>query len=161
MDKSRRITVFAHYDKDNIIDDYVIYYLKFLKEISDKIIFVSACNLSDNEREKIKEFTDLIIAEKHNEYDFGSYKRGYLYIKDKNFDFEELIFANDSCYGPVFSLNKIFTEMESKICDFWSMTENQFGINYKSRHLQTYFIVFKINVFNCNIFYIFIVFVIF
>ena len=27
----KRVCVFAHWDKDNIIDDYVIYYLKALK----------------------------------------------------------------------------------------------------------------------------------
>lgn len=34
----RRAAVFAHYDKDRIIDDYVIYYLKSLKEIFDNIV---------------------------------------------------------------------------------------------------------------------------
>ena len=37
----KRAAVFAHYDKDKIIDDYVIYYLKSLKEIFDNIVFVS------------------------------------------------------------------------------------------------------------------------
>ena len=35
----RRAAVFAHYDKDRIIDDYVIYYLKSLKEIFDNYKF--------------------------------------------------------------------------------------------------------------------------
>ena len=30
----KRLCVFAHWDRDNIIDDYVIYYLKALKEAS-------------------------------------------------------------------------------------------------------------------------------
>ena len=35
----KRICVFAHWDKDNTIDDYVVYYLNALKEICEKIIF--------------------------------------------------------------------------------------------------------------------------
>ncbi|MBT5828295.1 MAG: lipopolysaccharide biosynthesis-like protein, partial [Alphaproteobacteria bacterium] len=36
----KRITIFAHFDKQNIIDDYVIDYLKELRKYSE-IIFVS------------------------------------------------------------------------------------------------------------------------
>ena len=34
------LTIFAGYDKDNIIDDYVVYYIKELKKIAD-IIYVA------------------------------------------------------------------------------------------------------------------------
>ena len=37
----KRLCIFAHYDKDNLIDDYVIYYLRELKKSFNKIIFVS------------------------------------------------------------------------------------------------------------------------
>ncbi|MFM7702988.1 MAG: sugar nucleotide-binding protein, partial [Alphaproteobacteria bacterium] len=39
--QNRYATIFAHYDKDQIIDDYVIFYLENLRKISDYIIFVS------------------------------------------------------------------------------------------------------------------------
>ena len=84
----RRAAVFAHYDKDNIIDDYVIYYLKALKELAHEIVFVSCKNLSDTEKSKLGGIADFIIAENHDEYDFGSYKRGYLYLKDRLNDFD-------------------------------------------------------------------------
>ena len=41
----KRLAIFAHYDKDNIIDDYVIYYLKELKKSFETIIFVSYTDL--------------------------------------------------------------------------------------------------------------------
>ena len=43
----KRAVVFAHYDKDNIVDDYVIYYIKALKEIAETIIFVSCNNIKN------------------------------------------------------------------------------------------------------------------
>ncbi|WP_161794295.1 hypothetical protein [Brachyspira hyodysenteriae] len=49
----KRLTIFCHYDKYNIIDDYVIYWLQYMKKLSD-IIFVSNCDLHDNEISKIK-----------------------------------------------------------------------------------------------------------
>lgn len=140
---TRRITVFAHYDKDNIIDDYVINYLKGLKEVSESLIFVSDGELSDFEKSKLCGLADFVIAEKHGEYDFGSYKRGVLKVKEQNLTCEELILANDSCYGPLFSLKKVFDEMQECQCDFWGITENKYGIKGKERHIQSYFLVFK------------------
>lgn len=157
----RRAAVFAHYDKDNIIDDYVIYYLKALKELAHEIVFVSCKNLSDTEKEKLGGIADFIIAENHDEYDFGSYKRGYLYLKDRLNDFDELIFANDSCYGPLYPLHGIFDEMErNEHCDFWGITKNRFGLlkdgeGYRIAerpHIQSYFLVFSKKVFTSNIF---------
>ena len=48
-----RICIFAHYDKDNIVDDYVIYYLNALKKDFSKIIFVSDSDLPESETSKI------------------------------------------------------------------------------------------------------------
>lgn len=158
----KRAAVFAHYDKDNIIDDYVIYYLRALKEIAEELVFVSCNELSEDEKCKLDGIADFVIAEKHDEYDFGSYKRGYLYLKSRLNSFEELIFANDSCYGPLYSLRQIFEKMEKgSRCDFWGITKNRFGVikNKSSKyvrairpHIQSYFLVFNKNVFTSEVF---------
>ena len=154
----KRALIFAHYDKDNIIDDYIIYYLRALKQVAETVIFVS-CNNIENP-ECLTGLVDKIIDEPHNEYDFGSYKRGFLYLQDKLNDYDELIFANDSCYGPLYPLENIFVEMGNKKCDFWGITKNRFGLiknKYKYKvierpHLQSYFLVFDKNVFLSKVF---------
>ena len=150
-----RIAVFAHFDKEENIRDYVVYYLKELKKFCSKIIFVSDSNIKDEEKQKIVDFCEYIEAKKHNEYDFGSYKRGFLYLKSKNLldSVDELIFANDSCYAPVFPFDNMFKKMQQKKCDFWGITKNDFDIDdNKFVHLQSYFIVLKKQVFNSEIF---------
>lgn len=162
----KRVVVFAHYDKDKIIDDYVLYYLKALKDVVDDIIFVSCQNILN--KEKIQNIVSNIIDEEHDEYDFGSYKRGYLYLKNNDLlkNYDELIFVNDSCYGPFHPLENIFSEMENnRKCDFWGITKNIFGIEKiknkylltKRIHLQSYFLCFYKNVFLSDVFYNFIV----
>lgn len=157
----RRAAIFAHYDKDNIIDDYVIYYLKALKDIVHEIIFVSCNPIVESEKLKLDGIADFIIDEKHDEYDFGSYKRGYLYLKERLNDFDELIFANDSCYGPLYPLGEVFDKMETEEqCDFWGITKNKFGmekreakyITVRRPHIQSYFVVFNKNVFQSDVF---------
>ena len=158
----KRAAVFAHYDKDNLIDDYVVYYVKALSEICEKVILVSCVDLPAEEKEKLTGIADHIIAEQHNEYDFGSYKRGFLYLHDNNLlqDIDSLIFANDSCYGPLFSLKNVFTEMDSRHADFWGITKNRFGMAFAEPknivcvrpHIQSYFLVFSRKVFNSECF---------
>jgi len=158
----KRAAVFAHYDKDSIIDDYVIYYIENLKKVADIIIFVSCNNLAEEEKNKIK--VNHIIAEEHKEYDFGSYKRGFLYLKENNLldDVDELILANDSCYAPLFPFEDMFNKMEKEPCDFWVVTKNNHGTSkkiilcfYKREirpHIQSYFLVLKNNVFSSTCF---------
>ena len=159
----KRVAVFAHYDKHNKIQDYVVFYIKKLKEIADKVIFVSDSNVSKEELSKISNYIDFSIIEHHGEYDFGSYKRGYLYAKDSGFlnDCEEFIICNDSCYGPIQPFDKVFDKMKNSNADFWGITENFEGLEERngeilycalSPHIQSYFIVFRKNVLNSEVF---------
>ena len=147
-----KAAVFAHFDKNNIIQEYVIYYLKELKKITDTIIFVSDCDLPNNEIEKIKPFVKEAIAHRHGEYDFGSYKRGFKYLEENNLlnDKDELIFANDSCLGPLYSLETVWSAMRQKECDFWGM--NFYPYNNNKPHVQSFFLVFKPQIFNSEVF---------
>ncbi|MBF0226228.1 MAG: glycosyltransferase [Desulfobacterales bacterium] len=151
----KRVCIFAHYDKDNLIDDYVIFYIKKLKKICFKIIFVSDCDLNQKEINKVSEYCDPILAKKHGKYDFGSYQKGILSIKDNLNEYDELIFCNDSCYGPFFELNIIFDKMQSKEWDFWGFTKNKSDVldgELLEEHLQSFFLVFKKNVFKSEVF---------
>ncbi len=154
----KRLCVFAHWDRDNIVDEYVIYYLKALKEVCSTIIFVSDTDSTDTAC--LNGIADYCIVKKHGEYDFGSYKRGFLYALENNLEFDELLFANDSCYGPFYSLSYIFNKMAKKKCDWWGLTKNSYGLeerengyfSYWFPHIQSYFLLFKPQVFNSEIF---------
>jgi len=150
-----RWVIFAHYDKDSVIDDYVIYYLKKIREIIQNIVFVSDCNLSDEELNKLHGITVHNIAGKHGEYDWGSYKKGFEYLEKNNLlqNIDELIFCNDSVYGPIYPLDGYIEQMSNSNFDFTGFFENQFGLeNTVNPHIQSWFILFKKNVFTSEIF---------
>ena len=158
----KRVVVFAHYDLHNCIQDYVVYYIKELQKIAEKIIFVSDCELSEAELSKIAPHVVQSIAYHHGEYDFGSYKRGYQWANENGLldDCEEFILANDSCYAPLFPFSEMFSKMSIKELDFWGVTANPEGLeivdgkpiaNFQD-HIQSYFIVFKPQVFKSDIF---------
>lgn len=146
----KRLAIFAHYDKDNIIDDYVIYYLKELKKSFETIIFVSDSDLQQEQLCKIVDIVDYVQAYKHGEYDFGSYKYGYFIARKNNLllDVDELLLCNDSCYGPVCSLAPILEKMSGSDADFCGLFENKFGLYGEILpHIQSWFILMKKNVF--------------
>lgn len=142
---SEKIAIFAHWDPDNLIDDYVVYYLTELQKIAD-IIFVSDCNLPQNELEKVEPLVLRSLARRHGEYDFGSYKRGFLSAERDLCDYDELIFVNDSCYGPFFPFEDLWKEMDARPCDYWGLFKH-LDPTLNIWHIQSYFIVLKKHVF--------------
>ena len=117
-----------------------------MRKVADTIIFVSDSNLPESEISKVQPLVKLVIATPHGEYDFGSYKRGFSHVPD---DTDELIFANDSCLGPLYSLDKVFDEMQDKQCDFWGMNSHCIDVDF---HIQSFFMVFKKEVFRSDLF---------
>lgn len=149
-----RLAIFASYSNDNKIHDYVIYYLKGLKEVCDAIVFVADCNIEDSEKTKLKGLVNHAICQRHGCYDFGSYRRGFEWAETNGMlkDADELILCNDSCYGPVYPFSESFSIMKKRECDFWGMVES----HAIRPHLQSYFLVFKRNVFNSITFHEFV-----
>jgi lipopolysaccharide biosynthesis protein len=111
--KQKRLVVFAGYDRRGIINDYVIYHLKELKKVAD-IIFVYDNSLYKKELDKIAGLTMHNICKSHGEYDFGSYKRGYLWAKEQGIleNYDSLTLCNDSCFGPFEPLLPIYEKFE-------------------------------------------------
>ena len=137
----KRITLFAHYDRDGIIDDYVIYYLRGLKRVADRILFVSDSDLREGEAAKLEGLAELVSARPHSEYDFGSWKRGFAHLNFDLADWDELILANDSCYAPIYPFEDAFERMSKTACDFWGPTANE--KNGEFDHISSYFLVLR------------------
>jgi len=134
VDNPKRITLFAAYDVDGIIDEYVILYIKELSKYSD-VYFLSDTIVLQKELDKLSPYTKGAWAYRHGEYDFGSYKRlaqkhvGWETIEK----YDELIFANDSSY-LIDSLDKVFSKMSCKKTSFWGMqtTKGRYGTRMKA-----------------------------
>ncbi len=145
MNNNKKICFFAGYDKDGIIKDYVIYYIKALSEYCD-VFYVGDFETSEKELKKLSNITIGVIAKRHKKYDFGSWAEAFAHNKNILDQYDELILVNDSCYGPIFPLGEIFTKMCGY--DAWSMCGNHF--------LMSFFVVIKKKIFLSKEFYHFI-----
>lgn len=133
----KRAAVFAHYDRDNMVDDYVVHYLRSLREVCANLVFVSTSDLPENETSKVDSICDRVVVRENLGYDFMSYKVGLGHLAWD--DYDEVVLCNDSVYGPLFQLNESFDKMQRVECDFWGMTESR----DRAYHLQSYFLVFR------------------
>lgn len=149
----RKCAIFASYCKDEIIPEYVVYYLKELSKIVDAIVFVADNGLKDHQEiNKIIDYVEFAQFGKHNTFDFGSYKIGFEYLKSNNLlnNIDELYMTNDSCYGPINGFENVTSAMSKKQCDFWGLLDSRDRDNY---HLLSFFYCFKKNVINDIRFY--------
>lgn len=123
--------------------------MRGLLEIVDNIIFIADNPILESELEKLEGLVCYCQFERHNEYDFGSYKRGYEYAQTKGLldNTEELILCNDSCLGPIYSFEESFSNAKPIKCDFWGFTASDFP----DYHIQSYFMVFRKSVIESNI----------
>jgi len=122
----KRLFIFAGYDKDGIVDNTLLHYLRSLSELGD-IIFTMDNDAQDSELNKIREIKNVlyVAAARHGEYDFGSYKRGYFYARDHGIldKYDWVYFANDSVYGPLWNLGPVLQDLEGRGVDLTGMTD--------------------------------------
>jgi CDP-glycerol glycerophosphotransferase (TagB/SpsB family) len=117
----KRICLFAGYDPDGLIDDYVVDYLRELSQYAD-IYYLADCEMPQEQLAKIEGYTNGAWSERHGNYDFGSYSRlaNQLVGWEKIEQYDELILANDSCY-LLRDMHHVFAKMDAKACDWWGM----------------------------------------
>ena len=153
--KKRRLGIAVCYDKDGIIDDYIPYCLKDLKENLDKLIVVFNGQLSKAGFDKLASVADDVVERDNHGMDFGAWKYAICqYLgQDEICSYDELVLLNDTFYGPFYSFQTVFDKMSEKEVDFWGITDhgqapgpsnwpdNEYGCI--PRHIQTYFLVFR------------------
>ena len=159
--KSKRLGVFIFYDRDSIIDDYVLYMLDSLDKAVDNILFVSNCELNDEEIKKLDKYNLDINIRENIGLDAGAFKYVYdKYGKDYLSEYDELILLNDTFFGPFKPFKNIINEMNDKDLDFWGLTANFDSPDGTKKaidgfihsHIQTYFIAYRKSILESDFF---------
>ncbi len=144
----KRIFLFAAYDKQGVIGDALLYYLRELSLYGD-IVFFTDNTLTEEEQQKLLGIVKFASGEKHGEYDFGSYKRAFIWCTTQldiaSYDYCYLL--NDSVYGPFYPLASYFERMEALNKDAFSLVLNPHG---RDTHLQSWFIGMNKTVFTSS-----------
>ena len=141
----KRICLFAGYDKTNIIQDYVVYYLKELSSVSD-VYYMADNEISESEKLKIIPYVKGAYGFHHKKYDFGSWQELINIIGwEKILEYDELILANDSVFGPVYPIKDFFNKLQSDtewdVCGI----DRVYSLNTNRWYCSSFFLIFKKN----------------
>ena len=146
----KRRCIYVTYDSDGTVDDYIGHMLKELHSVTDRIVVVCNYESVSKGMENVKPYADMIIYRPNKGYDAGAYKEALEQIEEIE-SYDEIVFSNDTFFGPFIPLAEIWDRMEKESCDFW-------GLN--RRHVPMYdftasfFVVFRKPVISAVIRYI-------
>src|SRR5436190_13279802 len=131
-----RALIMAHYDPDGLVDSHVLYSLAVYRRAFAHITLVSV----SAERLPLghEHLADRFIARDNVGYDFFSWKVGFNALNDKE-QFFEVVFANDSVYGPLFDIEHALMAPRVKEADFWGLTSS-FETSW---HIQSFFFAMR------------------
>ena len=117
----RRACLFAGYDPDGIVDDYVLAYIRELARHAD-VYYLADSTMSSPELDKLSALTKGAWAIRHGLYDFGSWSvlACQLVGWDALAAYDEVLFVNDSSY-LLRPLDEVFARMEHEPCDWWGL----------------------------------------
>lgn len=146
----KRLGIYATYDREGNMDDYITYCLRQLKKSVDVLIVVSNQKLTPQAEEKIS-FADHVYERLDEGFDVGAFADVFtnLYGWQQVYRYDEILLMNDSTFGPFYPLDDIFKEMDKKKdIDFWGLVKRgksdfDGGDAIYPEHIQLYFYVVR------------------
>ena len=147
----RRALVFLLYDPEGICDPSVIHTLKGFRPFVEEILVVSNGYLQPESRSAVAKVADQVLERPNTGYDVGAYRSAFDHFGwNRLAEFDELILANYTFFGPVGSFGELFERMAKDPADFWGITNHPSitphpytGKGTMPEHLQSYWLVFR------------------
>lgn len=134
---TRRALVFAHFDPHGIVDPHVLHALRCYRQHFEVIHFVSTAALTRSQQGYAAALADRVIVRDNVGYDFLSWRAGFEAIPQPR-AFDQIVFANDSCYGPITDLAALWASAAEAPGDLWGASLNR---QFRP-HVQSFFMVF-------------------
>lgn len=152
----RRLGIYTVYDRDGVVDEYILYYLKALRPWVEELLVVSNGPLEEEGMAALKDLDCRVLIRENAGFDAWGVKAGLEEVGyEKLAGFDEVVISNNTLFGPVMDLTPMFTEMSARKLDFWGIAahpglENQdpFGCNPYGclpEHIQSFFYVIRGN----------------
>ncbi len=154
----RRLLIFSHFNQQGQLSSYVVFILKQLRPLFERVVFVSNSKLDIEVRKKMLLFSNKIIERENSEFHFGAWKHAIIQEAWVNIEsFDSLTIMNDTCFGPLYDFEIVIKEMEQKNVDFWGLTNHgkcetrSLGIKESiPEHIQSYYLCFGPKVIQSN-----------
>lgn len=152
----RRLCIYVHYSAQNSVSDADLEYLRQSAPYFSEIVVVSNSAISDRCMRNLRLYATNVLQRQNSGLDFAAWRDAIRSIGwERLISFDEVVLANNSCYGPLRPLGPMFEAMNRSDIDFWGITafplvevsnrpEAVFLPNRTiQQHLQSYWLAFK------------------
>jgi hypothetical protein len=131
------VCLFAHFDRDDRVDDHVFRYLDALQTAGFRIVFVTASQINSSDRQRLARICDDVILRENHGLDFGSWSEAY--GRHRGSIKGRLLLTNDSVYGPIGNLGLALQRLLAVPADVYGLVE----CNLTAPHLQSWFLLLE------------------
>lgn len=151
---NNRCGIFLFYDRDGMVDDYIVYMLKDLRKHMAHLLVVCNSQPSQQGLTTLEEHADEVLVRANSGFDVGGYREGLFYLGFRELaKYDEVIMLNYTFFGGIFPFGEMFEAMDEKDVDFWGITKhhmvdydpyggrNPYG--YLPEHIQSHFIAVR------------------
>lgn len=148
-ESARRLLVYAVWDRRGEIDDFIPHSLKGLRSEISRILVVVNGSLSDEGRRKLEPVADEILVRENAGFDIGAHQHAIAHVGRGIEEFDEVVFTNDTWFGPMAPWQPVFLRMAKRAVHFWGLTDhkeqasNPFTDGALPYHLQSYWIAVR------------------
>jgi len=132
----KRLTIYAFYDPEGLVDDYVVDCVVALSEQSEKVLVVSNGKLEAASLSRLTEIPSTQVVQRSNKgFDIWGYKYGLDFVGWSELErYDEVVLTNSTIAGPLYPLSEMFDAMDARDVDFWGLTMHG-GEDYDPWHL--------------------------
>ena len=153
----KRLLLYVHYNRYNKISDHVLYQLKQMRPLFEKVVLISNSQLSEEGQAKLSGLMDDFIQRENKGFDFGAWRDGMQYVGFEQLkDYDSVTVMNDTCFGPLYNMLPFYEDYEARDVDIWGMTNHRAYQETKkhsfAEHIQSYFKVFSKKVITADVF---------
>ena len=132
-----RTALCAIYEESGTLPRDIEYMINNLRtEVNYLIIIING--VLEN-KEAIEEQADSLVVRENRGFDAGAFKDAFFRpevraVIDQS---DELVFCNNTFYGPLISFSELFDKMSSSKADFWGLNYSDNGVLH---FIQSYFL---------------------
>ena len=120
---ARRLGIFAYFDADGIVDDYVAYLVSEVGKHCVRQVCIVNGTLTQEDADKLRAAGGEVVFRENRGYDITAY-RDALLAQDLS-DIDEVLFYNQTIFGPVCPLDAMFAQMNARDVDFWGLSRHK------------------------------------
>ncbi|HEY4963523.1 MAG TPA: rhamnan synthesis F family protein [Candidatus Saccharimonadales bacterium] len=155
-----RVLLYVHFNSNGELSEHVVYQLRNIQPLFNRVVFITNSKLSAQDKRRLTDLFDSFIQRENVGFDFAAWRDGINYVGwDELVKFDSLTIMNDTCFGPIYPIGKMYEKMEKENIDFWGITDhaaNSIGMPGTGgpvpRHVQSYMEVFNSKVIKSDVF---------